>query len=355
MIINIPIFKNILKIFVFLIFSCYQTVFANEFSMERIDYTENYNEQISLDEELFEKDIYSSSDYDDYNVFTYNETENSENEICLIVSPKKESKPSTVLKATVEKIYKPESITAFNTFWDNSPNFRTVFNTGGYMRNSVASVIQDSYYRFDAGDNTKIDWGHTALSSHNDINVGFIDRLESDYDSGMKFSSDSGNINFSGALYQSLETQNASGGIVFSTNNLILKNNYGSVVFGGGIYGRDYTDGHPINTAGLFTKFSRKNFSLGLQFSGNSYYDRGEKFGTGLFFYPEYKISRSLTLSGGISGFFGENYSKEEFGIKYKPFNNNPNDFSVSLKTIFYNGEGIKNKQRIKINTEFKI
>ena len=193
------------------------------------------------------------------------------------------------------------------------------------------------------------------MSSHNDITLGFIDKLEGDYDSGMKISANTGRINFSGALFQSLETQNASGGIVFSTNNIKTKNSKGSFVFGGGIYGTEYINQQANNTAGLFTKFSHEKFSLGLQLSGNRYFDKEEKFGTGLFLYPEYKINKSLTLSGGLAGFWGENYTKEEFGLKYKPYKNNPNDFSISLKTILYNGEGIRNKQRIKINTEFKI
>ena len=345
--------KNILKICIVIItFGC-TAVFADEFSMERVNYTEDYDEQISLDEELFETDIYSSDDYDNYNVYTYEDDEETENAICLTVTPQKEIKKTTVLKATIEKIYKPENVVAYNTYWDYSANYRTILQTNQYMQNPVSSVIQDSYFRFNTGNNTRIDWGRTALSSHNDITLGFISKLEGDYDSGMKFSANAGLINFSGAIFQSPETQNASGGVVFSTNNLKIKNS--SVVFGGGIYGTEYINRQANNTAGLFTKFSHEKFSLGLQFAGNNYFDRDEKFGTGLFLYPEYKINNSLTFSGGLAGFFGENYNKEEFGIKYKPQRNNPNDFSISLKTIFYNGEGIRNKQRIKINTEFKI
>lgn len=328
---------------------------SENISMERIDYIEEFDEQISVDEELFEKDIYSTEDYDDYNIFTYeeNDEEEQKNEIVLAPTQITNIGKRTTLKTGIERNYTVNRIQAFNTIWDDSENFKTTLRTNPSLMDTVPSLIQESHFRFHIDENTTTDWGHIALSSHNNLTLGFIDNLESSYDNGIKITTKSNRLNFSGAIYESQETHNPSGGLVLSTNELSTK--AGSFIFGSGIYATDYINHHSKNTVGLFTKYNYNRFSLGLQIAQNKYFDKGDKYGTSCYIYPEYKINKSLTLSGGFTGNLGENYLKEEIGLTYKPFFNNPNDFSVSLKAIVYNGQGITNKQKIKIKTEFKL
>ena len=328
----------------------------NEYSMDRIDYSSDLEEQITVDEELFTKDMYSSKDYDEYVVYTFEENEDENNENAIVLDKNNISYHSPVtIKTRIVKSYTVYRVEAFNTFWDDSKNFRTILYTTPSILDTVPSIIQESHYRFNINEYSRIDWGHAALSSHNGMTIGFIDKMENSYDSGLKFTSKFGNINFSSAIYESLETHNPSGGILFSTDELKFKSHKGSLILGGGVYATDYINDNPKNAGGIFSKYNYGRFSIGMQIAQNSYSDRKNKYGTACYLYPSFKINDSLTLIAGLAGFFDENYAREEIGIVYKPVLNNPNEFSISLKATFYNGEGITNKQRIKLKTEFKL
>ena len=91
-----------------------------------------------------------------------------------------------VLEATIEKSYSFRSVEAFNTIWDSSENFRTMYRTTPSMLQTAPSIIHAAHYRFKPDEDTSVYWGHAALSSFDGISVGFIGKLESDYDTGLK-------------------------------------------------------------------------------------------------------------------------------------------------------------------------
>ena len=324
----------------------------NSYSMDRIDYMANIAEQKSVDEELFDNPTYSSEEYEEYVVYSYEENEDDENTIILDKSSIKK-KTNIKLKAVIEKNYTVDRIEAFNTFWDDSKNFRTIINTHPYLLETVPSIIQESYYSYGIDEKTNIEWGHTALSSHNGMTLGFIDNMESSYDNGLKISSKAGKFNLSGAIYESMYSHNPSGGFVLSSEE--LKFHKSSFIFGGGIYATDYVNENSKNSAGIFTKYKYGRFSLGIQLAQDKSFTGKGEYSTSCYLYPTFKLNDSLTLTGGIAGFLDEKYAREEIGIVYKPFPNNENDFLISLKAAFYNGDGVVNKQRIKIKTEFKL
>ena len=91
-----------------------------------------------------------------------------------------------VLHASIEKSYSFRAVEAFNTIWDGSKNFRTSYMTLPSMMQTAPSVIHAAYYRYRPDINTSVYWGHAALSSFNGNSLGFVGKLESDYDSGLK-------------------------------------------------------------------------------------------------------------------------------------------------------------------------
>ena len=324
----------------------------NSYSMDRIDYTANIVEQNSVDEELFDHNSCSPEQYDEYIVYSSEEDADNENTIVLEKNSIKK-KNNVKLKAVIEKSYTVNRIEAFNTFWDDSKNFKTIINSHPYFFKELPSFFQETYYSYNTDENSNISWGQNALSSHNDITVGFIDNMESNYDNGLKISTKLGKINLSGAIYDSIHSHTPSGGFVFSTEELHLQK--GSLVFGGGLYATDYVNENSRNSAGIFTKYKRGRFSLGIQLAQDKSFTGNKEYGTSCYLYPSFKINDSLTLRGGIASYLDEKYAREEISIVYKPALNNENDFQISLSAAFYNGSGITGKQRIKIKTEFRL
>lgn len=331
------------------------TVYAEDSSIEKVVYSENYDSQNSVDEELFGEE----SEYEEYEVYTEVEDVSEEDTTEMIVlAPEntlKKSKGAT-LQATIEKSYSFRAVEAFNAIWDGSDNFRTSFLTVPSMVETAPSIIHAAHYRFRPDENTSVYWGHASLSSFNDISVGFIGKLESSYDSGMKIETKLGKLNVGAAIYDSLETHNPAGGIVVSSDELKIAKMKGSFVFGGGVYTNEAgNDADSTNAVGLFTKYKSGRFSLGAQIAKNQYSSSEGDYGTSVYFYPEYKLTNSLSFKSKIASHLDQNYMQEEIGLTFKPYKNNPNDFSVSLNTVLYNGEGTTNKQRFKLSTEFKL
>ena len=350
--------RNKLKILliILVLFFSSNTVFSTETShaMDRIDYMTDFDGQKSVEQELFEKDEYSDDEYYNHTLYSLQKNEDFENAILLEKNDVK-NKKRVVLKTGIEKSYKINRIESFNTIWDDSRNFRTTIYSTPSLMDTLPSLMQESHFRFNADETTQIDWGHTSLSSHDNMTVGFIDNMENIHDNGMRISSKLGNINISGAIFDSIQSQNPSGGLVFSTREFKTKYHKGSFVFGGGVYASDYANENSKNSAGIFTKYKYGRFSLGIQIAQSKSSAKNSQYETECYLYPSFKINNSLTLTGGISSHIYEQSAKEEIGITYKPFINNKNDFSISLKAVFYNGRGVESKQKIKIKTEFKL
>ena len=343
------------KIIIFLIFSILiiisddsALVFGKD--IEKIVYTEEYDSQETIDEELFGEE----SEYEEYDVYTEIDEEPENTNEMIVLAPPVENKYQPVLKATVEKIYSFRSIDSFNTIWDNSDNFRTLYRTVPSMMQTAPSIIHAAHYKFKPDDNTSVDWGHSALSSFDGLSVGFIEKLESDYDSGMKITTKIGKLNISSAIYDSLETNNPAGGMLISTNDFSLGEMKGKIRFGGGIYTNEYGNTNASkNSYGLFTQYKKGRFTLGAQIGKTQF--SNENYGTSIYLYPKIRLTNSLTITSKIANHFEQNYNQEEIGLTYKPARNNPNDFSISINASLYNGEGTKNKQRLKLSTEFKL
>ena len=334
-------------------FNFKQEVFAADNTIERITYSEDYDAQESVDEELFGEE----SEYEEYEVYTeVDDTEDDTTEMIVLAPENKSSKNSAPLQATIEKSYSFRSVEAFNTIWDSSDNFRTLYRTVPSMMQTAPSIIHAANYRFRTDENTSVYWGHAALSSFNDISVGFVGKLESSYDTGLKITTKIGGLNISSAIYDSLETNNPAGGMLVSTDEIKIKGIKGSFIFGGGVYANEYGDNKSsANSGGVFAKYTQGRFSLGVQAGKTQYASSEGKYGTSLYLYPEYKLTKAISISSKIASHLDQNYNQEDIGITYKPFKNNPNDFSLSLSTSLYNGEGTTNKQKFKLSTEFKL
>lgn len=328
-------------------------VSADDFGIEKVIYSEDYEEQRTVDEELFTGSE-EYEEYEEYVVYTDNDTIEEENAIVLEPSNNQTSKP---LKAVVEKNYTHNTIEAYNTYWDNSDNFRTLYlSNPSMMLKMVPSVIHAAQYKFQTDENTTVHWGHAALSSQDGISVGFVGKLESDYDSGLKINTKLGKVNVSSAIYESLETHNPSGGVVISTDEIAFKNIKGTFRFGGGFYSNQNTDEKDsIQARGLFSKYNLGRFTLGAQIGENQYNKSQGKYGTSLYLYPELQLTQSLSLTSKFASHFDQKYSQKVIGLTYKPFKNNPNDFSLNVKATLYEGEGTKDKQRFELSTKFRL
>ena len=346
---KIKIFITVL-IFIFSVNSAISS--EDSYSMERIDYTSDYNEQISVDKELFEAN--SDEQYDDYVVYSYEDKsqEDEENTIFLDKNTINSRPGKTVLKARIEKAYTVNQAESSNTLWDNSKNFKTILNTNPDVLKTLPSIFLESSYKYNLDEKSKIEWGQTYLSSHNGITAGFIDNIESSYDSGIKLSSKSGKLNISAGIYEATHTHDTSAGLVFSTEEFKIKSHKGSFIIGGGVYSADYTDGESLTAAGVFTKYNYERFSLGVQIANKN--ENRNKNNAACYIYPSLKINNSLTLTGCLACYLDGQYAREEIGLVYKP-SKYQNDLSLSLRLAFYNGDGTVNKQRIKIMSEFKI
>ncbi len=328
---------------------------AGDSSMEKVTYSENSDVQSSIDEELFEEE----SEYEEYDVYSeVEDNDNTDTTEMVVLAPTEQvkSNSSTTLHATVEKSYSFRSVEAYNTIWDNSQNFRTMIRTVPSMMQTAPSIIHAANYKFSPDEQTSVYWGHSALSSFNDVSVGFVGKLESSYDTGMKINTKLGRMNVSAAIYDSLETHNPSGGILVSTDELAFKGIKGRFTFGGGVYTNEAgNNSASTNAAGLFAKYKQGRFSLGVQAAQNQYAKSNGSYGTSFYLYPEYQLSKSLYVKSKIAAHLDQNYNQEEIGITYKPYKNNPNEFSVSVGASMFNGEGTTTKQRLKLSTEFKL
>lgn len=346
--------KDIIKLLFFYVTVClflpHSFCIASE-KMERVTYSEDIDVQESVDEELFGEE----SEYEEYIVYT-EEDDTSDSTEMIVLAPTDLNKKTPVLRATVEKAYSFRSIEAFNTYWDNSANFRTLYRTVPSMMQTAPSIIHAAHYKFNPDENTSVYWGHAALSSFNDISVGFVGKLESDYDSGMKINTKIGKMNVSAAIYDSLETNNPSGGVLVSSEDLKFKKIKGSFKFGGGLYTNEYGSLNASkNSVGLFAKYTKNRFSLGAQIGETQYAGSNGRYGTSFYLYPSFRLTDSLYFRSKFAAHIDQNYNQEEIGLTYKPVRNNPNEFSLSLNASLFNGEGISNKQRLKISTEFKL
>lgn len=352
----LSIVLNLLIICCFIMYPA-KSASADDFSMEKVTYSEDYEAQESIDEELFGEE----SEYEEYDVYTevadYDEQEDDTTQM-IILAPDEFSKnsPGMTLHATVEKSYSFRSVEAFNTIWDNSQNFRTLYRTLPSMMQTAPSIIHAAHYRFRPDENTSVYWGHASLSSFNGTSVGFVGKLESDYDTGLKIETKLGKMHVGAAIYDSLETNNPSGGIVVSSEELKIGRMNGSFILGGGVYTNEAgNDADSTNAAGIFTKYKKGRFSLGAQFAKTQYASSKGEYGSSFYLYPEYKLTNSLSIKSKIANHIDQNYNQEEIGLTYKPAKNNPNDFSISLNATLYNGEGTTNKQRFKLSTQFKL
>ena len=210
-------FLTVCLLLILFAFLSEQKVFAENNFIERITYTEEYDSQATIDEELFGEE----SEYEEYTVYTeIDDIEEDTAEIIEYIPEKKKTKKAMVLEATIEKSYSFRSVEAFNTIWDSSENFRTMYRTTPSMLQTAPSIIHAAHYRFKPDEDTSVYWGHAALSSFDGISVGFIGKLESDYDTGLKIQTKIGGMNLSTAIYDSLETNNPAGGMILSSDEL---------------------------------------------------------------------------------------------------------------------------------------
>ncbi len=329
-----------------------------------VENTENQDEENSEDfsegtQQSIDRELFDDGEYEEYDVYTVEddteeEVEDTTEMIVLAPENLPSRKSKKVLNATIEKSYSFRSVEAFNTIWDNSANFRTTFRTTPSLMQTAPSVIHAANYRLRPDENTAVYWGHASLSSQDDVSVGFIGRLESSYDSGMKIDTKLGNLNVSTGIYESLETHNPAGGVVFSTDYKNLKK--GAVKFGGGFYSNECFDNSSArNSGGLFAQYKQGNFSIGAQIGQTESSSKDGRYNTSLYITPQYKLSKSISITSKIASHVDENYTQEDIGITYKPFKNNPNEVSFSVNASIYNGEGTTNKQRLKFSTEFKL
>lgn len=347
--------KNLIILFIIPVFcvlseSTRNIAFADEYHMERIIYSEDYDSQATLDEELFDEE----SEYEEYDVYTELPEDEDTTEM-IVLAPKSSNKQAPVLEAVIEKSYSFRSVEAFHTIWDNSDNFRTIYRTLPSMMQTAPSIIHSANYKFVTDEDTSVYWGHSSLSSFDDISVGFIGKLESSYDSGLKIRTKIGNMNISAGIYDSLETGNPSGGVIISSEELKTKYFKGTFKFGGGVYTNEYGESSSANSGGLFAKYTQGKFILGVQAGKTQYADGRGSYGTSLYVNPSYQLTRSVSIKSKIASHLDRNYMEEELGVTYKPFKYNPNDFSVSLNTSLKNGVGTDNKQTFELKTEFKL
>ena len=324
---------------------------ADDFQMERVTYSEDYDSQPTLDEELFDEE----SEYEEYVVYSDESEEPEDTTEMIVLAPDKKHTKTTTLQATIEKSYSFRSVEAFHTIWDNSNNFRTLYRTVPSMMETAPSIIHAANYKFSPDEQTSVYWGHSSLSSSSGESLGFISDLESSYDSGMKIATKAGRLNISAGIYNSLETNNPSGGIVVSSNDLKLKHLKGTFNIGGGIYANEYENNNSANSGGIFARYTQGKFSLGVQAGSTQYSDNSSKYGTSLYIIPSYKLTDTISLKSKIASHLDENSMQEEIGITYKPFKYNPSDFSISLNTTFKNGKNTENKQTFELKTEFKL
>ncbi|MCR5260357.1 MAG: hypothetical protein K6C94_00795 [Candidatus Gastranaerophilales bacterium] len=343
---------SFLCILVSVFFFTSEKINAETNRLEKVIYSEDSEVQESVDEELFEEE----KEYEEYDVYTEEDEQPEDTTEMIILAPQNNFNGKTVLRATIEKVYSFRSVEAFNTIWDNSANYRTLYRTVPSMLQTAPSIIHAAHYRFSPDENTSVYWGHAALSSFNGMSVGFVGKLESDYDSGIKVTTRMGKLNVAAAIYDSLETNNAAGGILISSDEIKFKKIKGSFKFGGGFYTNEYGDADAAkNSAGLFATYTRGRFSLGTQIGKTQYGGSGGRYGTSFYLYPSFRLTDSLYFKSKIASHIDQNYNQEEIGLTYKPARNNPNEFSISLNASLYNGEGTRSKQRLKLSTEFKL
>ncbi len=319
-----------------------------------LEQSEDYipEEQESIDSELFGED-----EYEEYDIYTVEDEPEDTTEM-IILAPENISgkKSKKVLNATIEKSYSFRSVEAFNSIWDSSDNFRTTLRTTPSLMQTPPSVIHAANYRLRPDENTTIYWGHSSLSDQDDVSVGFVGRLESSYDSGMKISTKIGKVNVSTGIYESLETHNPAGGMVFSSDYVNINKIKGEFKFGGGVYSNECFDNSSSrNSTGLFAQYKQGRFKLGAQIGETENSSKTGKYDTSLYIIPEYQLSKSISIKSKIASHIDQNYTQEDIGITYKPFKNNPNEVSFSVNASLYNGEGTTNKQRVKFSTEFKL
>lgn len=336
-------------IFILMNFAC-NIVKAEDFQMERVTYSEDYDTQPTLDEELFDEE----SEYEEYVVYSDASEEEDTTEM-IVLAPEKKPTKVPVLQAAVEKSYSFRSVEAFHAIWDNSENFRTLYRTVPSMMETAPSIIHSANYRFSPDEQTSVYWGHSALSSSFGESLSFISKLESSYDSGIKIAAKAGRLNITTGIYNSLETNNPSGGVVISSDDLKIKHLKGIFNIGGGIYANEYGNSASANSGGIYTRYTQGKFSLGFQVGKTQYSDEHSKYGTSLYIMPSYEITDRISLKSKIASHLDEKTMQEEIGITYKPFKYNPNDFSVSLNTTFKNGRNSENKQTFELKTEFKL
>ena len=182
----------IMSVFLYFIFVAFcPSVSAENNFLEKVTYSEDYDSQASVDEELFDEE----SEYEEYFVYTEVDDEPEDTTEMIILAPDNlGNKKVTTLHATVEKSYSFRAVEAFNTIWDSSDNFRTLYRTVPSMMQTAPSVIHAAHYRFIPDENTEVYWGHSALSSFDGVSVGFVGKLESDYDSGLKINTRIGKV-----------------------------------------------------------------------------------------------------------------------------------------------------------------
>lgn len=350
--------KSLIATICILLLSCLMTsqfAYAEINDEDKIQYTiQDSENEDSIDSELFD-----NTEYEEYDIYTIEDDDNEDTSEMIILAPENntnDKKSKTTLNATIEKSYSFRSIQAFNTIWDNSDNFRTTFRTTPSLMQTAPSVIHAANYKFRPDNQTSIYWGHASLSSQDDVSVGFVGKLESDYDSGMKINTKIGKLNVSTGIYESLETNNASGGIVISSDELKLAGLKGTLKLGGGFYANEYGDNTSSkNSTGIFARYKQGNFSIAAQIGETQYSDNNSKFGTSIYINPQYQLTKTVSLTSKIASHLDQNYTQEEVGITYKPIKNNPNEVSFSVNATMYNGEGTTNKQRLKFSTEFKL
>ena len=322
--------------------------------------TEELSENI-LPQESIDSELFDDSEYEEYDVYTVeDDTEEAEEDTTemIVLAPENlpNRKSKKVLNATIEKSYSFRSVEAFNTIWDSSDNFKTTFRTTPSLMQTAPSVIHAANYRLKPDENTAVYWGHSSLSSQDDVSVGFVGRLESSYDSGMKIDTKLGKLNVSTGIYESLETNNPAGGVIFSSDYMNIKGTKGSIKVGGGFYSNECFDNTSSrNSGGFFAQYKQGKFSIGTQIGQTESSSREGSYNTSLYITPKYQLSKSLSISSKIASHVDENYIQQDFGITYKPYKNNPNEVSFSVKATLYNGEGTENKQRLEFSTKFKL
>ncbi len=343
--------KFLINFFIILFCFTYTSAFAE--NIEKITYSEDYETQPNIDEELFDEE----SEYEEYVVYTEVDDSSEDTTEMIILAPENSvRKKVTTLHATIEKAYSFRAVEAFNTIWDSSDNFRTMYRTVPSMMQTAPSVIHAAHYRFMPDEYTQVYWGHSALSSFDGVSVGFVGKLESDYDSGLKINTRIGKVNVSTAIYESLETNNPSGGLLISSDELSFGKMKGTIKFGGGVYTNENENfKSSYNSGGLFAKYSLGRFSLGAQIGKTQFASSKGRYGTSFYLYPTIKLTNSLFLKSKFAAHIDQKYMQEEIGLTYKPYRNNPNEFSISLNASLFNGSGTTTKQRLKLSTEFKL